>query len=136
MVTAGTIANAGLAHPARRLEVLNDVDLDSRGLIDAQHLIAIEVCLLDTAVLQSDLAVKRRCYAEDDRTLNLRLYRVGIDHSAAIDSADDAPDADRSVLRYFDFGYLRHIIREGELDGNATANSFRQRPSPTGLFGG
>src|SRR6266404_6904465 len=45
----------GLTHSARRLETLDDVDLDGRRLIDAQDLISIEVGLLDTAIFESDL---------------------------------------------------------------------------------
>ena len=42
----------GLAHSARRLETLDDVDLDGRRLVHAQHLVGVEVGLLDTAVLE------------------------------------------------------------------------------------
>src|SRR5262249_26801297 len=77
-----------LAHSARRLGALNDMNLDRRRLIDAQHLVSIEVALLDAAVLQRDLAVERRRDAEDDRALNLRADRVWIDDGSAIDRAD------------------------------------------------
>src|SRR2546423_15278203 len=49
----------GLTHPAWRLGALNDVNLDRGCLIDAQHLVVVEVALLNTAVLQRDLAVER-----------------------------------------------------------------------------
>src|SRR6266478_8914236 len=45
----------GLAHSAWRLGALDDVDLDSRNLIHAHDLVGVEICLLDTAVLESDL---------------------------------------------------------------------------------
>src|SRR3984893_19003219 len=58
-----------LAHPARRLRALYDMDFDGRRLIDAQNLVGIEVGLLDTAILERDLAVERCRDAEDDRAL-------------------------------------------------------------------
>ena len=101
---------------------------------DAQHLVGIEIGLLDTAVLQRDLAIERRRDAEDDRALDLRLDGVGIDDGAAIDRADDAPDANRSVLRHFDLGDLRQIGREDELDGDAAADSFQATAVPSRPF--
>src|SRR6266851_309215 len=126
----------GLTHAARRLETLDDVDLDDRRLVHAQDLVGIEVGLLDTSVFEGDLAIERRRDAEDNRALDLRLNGVGIDDGAAIDRADDAPDTNRSVPRYFDFGNLRHIGREDELDGNAAADPLRQLLSPAGLVRG
>jgi hypothetical protein len=49
--------------------------------------------LLDTPVLDGDLAVERRRDAEDDHTFDLRPDGVGIDDGAAIDRADDPADA-------------------------------------------
>jgi hypothetical protein len=60
-VTAGTMAEVpGFAYPARRLGTLDDVDLDGRRLVHPQHLVSVEVGLLDTAVLEGDLTMKRR----------------------------------------------------------------------------
>src|SRR5271169_7204782 len=123
-----------LTHPARRLGTLDDVDLDGRRLIDAQDLVGIEVGLLNAAVLQRDLAIERCRHAEHDRALDLSPDGIGIDDSATIDRADDAPDTNRAILRHFDFGNLRHIGPEDELDGDAAADPFRQRLSPTDLF--
>src|SRR6266849_6507831 len=67
------------AHSAWRLETLNDVDVDRGCLIDAEHLIAIEIALFDTAILQRDLAMKRRRDTEDGGALDLCLDGVGID---------------------------------------------------------
>jgi hypothetical protein len=54
------------------------VDFDGRRLVHAQDLVGIEIALLDTAVLQRDLAIERRCDAEDDRALDLRLDVSGL----------------------------------------------------------
>src|SRR6266403_36725 len=126
----------GLAHSAWWLRTLDDVDLDGRRLIDTQDLVGIEVGLLDTSVFEGDLAIERRRDAEVDRALDLRPDGVGIDDGAAIDRADNAPDTNRPVPRHFDFGNLRHIGREDELDRDAAADPFRQRLSPAGLFCG
>src|SRR6266567_9615201 len=83
----------GLAHSARRLEILDDVDLEGRRLIHAQDLVSIEIGLLDTAVFQRDLAMECRRDAEDDRALDLCPDGIGIDDGAAIDGADNAPHA-------------------------------------------
>jgi hypothetical protein len=63
--------------------------------------------LLDTAVLQRDLAMERRRDAEDDCALDLGADGVGICDGAAVDRADDAADANRSV--HFDLGDVRHV---------------------------
>src|SRR3989441_7470685 len=94
----------------------------------------MEIALLDATALQRDLSAERRRNAEDDRALDLRPDGIGIDDGAAIDRADDAPDANRSVLRHLDFGNLRQISREDELDGDATTDPFRQGLSPAGLL--
>ena len=44
------------AHSARRLEILNGVHFDGRCLIHAQHLISVEIGLLDAAILRRSLA--------------------------------------------------------------------------------
>jgi hypothetical protein len=79
--------------------------------------------------------MERRCYAEDDRALYLCADCVGIDDGAAIDRADDAPDTSRTLLRYFDFGYMRHIAREDKLESEPAPSSLGQRLSPVGFFG-
>jgi hypothetical protein len=56
---------SGPTQAARRLEVLNDVDLDGWRLVDAQHLVRIEIGLFDMAAFECDLAMERRRDAED-----------------------------------------------------------------------
>src|ERR1700722_9918541 len=97
------------AHSTWRLRILDDVNLDGRRLVHAENLVRMEVGLLHTAVLERDLTIERRSDAEDDRALNLRLDCVGIDDGAAIDRADDPADTNRAILRYFNFGNLRHM---------------------------
>ena len=78
------------------------MDLDRRRFVYAQHLVSVEVGLLDTADLERDCAVERGGDPEDDRALDLRLDDIGIDHNTAIDRADDAPDTNRAILRDFE----------------------------------
>jgi hypothetical protein len=79
----GDQRSTGLAHSARQLRTLDDVDLDGRRLIDAQDLVRVEIGLLDTAVLDCDLAIERRRDAEDNRALDLRPDGIGINDGAA-----------------------------------------------------
>src|SRR5262245_15993408 len=125
-----------LAHTTRRLSALNDMNLDRGRLIDAQHLVVMEIALLDAAILQRDLTMERARDPKNDRALDLRLDGVGIDDGTTIDCADDASDTNRSVLRHFDLGDLRHVGRKDELKGDATADSLREWLSPAGLFRG
>ena len=94
----------GFAHTDRRPEALHDVDLNARCLIHAQNLVSVEIGLLDTAVLQRDLAIKRSRDAEDERALDLSPDGIRVDDGAAIDRADDPPHTNRAILRHLDFG--------------------------------
>src|SRR5687768_8406370 len=50
---------AGLSDAARRFQALDDVHVDLRYFVDAQHTVVAEVGLLHAAVLDGDLAVQR-----------------------------------------------------------------------------
>src|SRR5262249_2856024 len=102
--------------------------------MDPQHLVGVEIGLLDSSVFQGDLAVKCCRGAKDDRTLDLRSNGVGIDGDAAIDRANDPVNVDLSVSRHFDFGNLRHVSRKNELQGDAATETLPQRLSPAGFF--
>ena len=98
LATAGpTGATPGSPTPVGGFGRLHDMHLDLRHLVDAQHLIGVEVGLLDLAVLQRDRAIERRAEAEADAAFHLRRDHVGIDRRAAIDGADDAVDLDLAV---------------------------------------
>jgi hypothetical protein len=73
------------------------------------------VGILDTAVLQGDLAIERGRDAEDDCALNLRLDGIRIDDGAAIDREDDPPDTNHSVPQHFDLSDVREIGPKDEL---------------------
>ena len=82
--------DAGLADAAGRLAALDDVNLDLRRLVDAQHAVVVEVGLLDAALVDGDLAIERGGQAEDQPALELRHDGIGIDGDAGIDRAGDA----------------------------------------------
>src|SRR5437773_6698201 len=47
---------SGLAHPSRGVAAFDDVNLDRRRLVHPQHLVIVEIPLLDTTALQRDLS--------------------------------------------------------------------------------
>src|SRR4029453_12864019 len=110
------------------------MDVDPRGFIHAEHLVGIEIALLDTPVLQRDLTVKRRGRAENDTALQLRLHRVWIDHGAAIHSAGHPTHPDIAVPGHLDFRHLSEITTEDELQRDAASTALGQGLTPTGLF--
>jgi len=55
-----SLCSIDLANTLLRLPVLHDVYLDLRGLVHPRHRVAVEIGLLNTAVLQSNLAVALR----------------------------------------------------------------------------
>jgi hypothetical protein len=103
------------------------MDLDRRRLADAQHLVGVEVGLLAPAIFQRYLAIERGGEAENGRALDLRPDKIGIDHNAAVNGADDPPDTNSAILRHFNLGDQRQIGPEDELDRDATADPFWQR---------
>src|SRR6516225_4667783 len=60
-----TSGGACLADSARMLTALDHVDVDRRRLVDAQRPVIVEVRLLYAALLDRNLAPKRRGQAED-----------------------------------------------------------------------
>src|SRR5271166_5193005 len=76
-----------LADAARRHvdAVGDDPDMrDRRRLVDAQDLEAVEVVLLDAAVLEADLAVFREAQSHHRRTFDLRVDALGVGGETAI----------------------------------------------------
>ena len=94
-------------------------------------LVVVEIALLDTPVLQRDLAPKRRAQSIDDGALHLRFDRVRIDGDAAIDRADHALDGDLAIRRDGNLGDLRHVGAEHILHGDAAARALPAKPVPS-----
>ena len=98
------------------------MDLDLWHFVHAEHPVIAKVLLLNAAVLDRDLAVKRGGQAENDAALHLGGDRVGIDHLAAIDRTDDAIDLDLAVLRDRDLSDLSDIAAKTLVNRNAAAD--------------
>src|SRR5258705_13849507 len=93
-----------LTHPTGGFSTLDNVHLDGRRFVYAQDLVGVEVPLFDAPVLQGNFSKKSGRDSENHGALDLCPDSVGIHDRAAIDRADDAPDANRSVFPHFDFG--------------------------------
>src|SRR5262245_3876375 len=128
--------SARLADSAWRLQVLYQVDLDPRRLVDAQHPVIAEVRLLDAAVLDGDLAVERGRQAEHDPALHLRANRVGVDLDAAIDRAPHVGRVDGTILVDADLDHLRHEAAEAGAKRDASRLPVGKRLAPSGSFRG
>ena len=94
----------------------------------AHDLVGIEVGLLDTPILDRDLAIECGRGAEDDSALDLRFYRVGIDDCPAIDRAHDTANADRAFIRDLNLGDMRQIAAEYIKESDVRAKAFAMPP--------
>src|ERR1041385_553092 len=79
---------AGLADAARRRVAGDDVQFNVRHLVDAQHVVVVEVALLHAAAVDRDAAFQRGAEAERDRALDLLLDDRRIHGAPAIDGTN------------------------------------------------
>ena len=98
----------------------------------------MEVALHDAALVEGDLAPRRRGDAEHDAALDLRFQGVGVDDVAAVDGAHHAVDRHLAVLADRHVDPLRHVGAEGELHRDAAAGAGAagrrlHRRAPAGL---
>jgi len=84
--------HARLTHARRSFGARHDVDLDLRHLVQAQHVVPIEVALLHSAALNGELRFHHGAETEADPAFHLGADHVRVDRDAAIDGADDAFD--------------------------------------------
>ena len=94
---------AGFADAARVLAALDDMHVDVRHLVDAQHAVIVEVGLLHAALLDRDLAVQRGGQAEDQPALQLRDDGIGIDRDAGVHRRRHPAQMHLAVI--VDFGF-------------------------------
>src|SRR5260370_12058550 len=104
--------NAGLADACGAQFARNDVDLDFRGFEHAEHLVVVEIRLLDAAVFERDFRFESGRQTEDDAAFHLCFDDVWMDSATAIDSADDAMDAHRAVFLHRSFDDLGDVTVE------------------------
>src|SRR5258706_4281039 len=97
-------SGAGFADSAGRLLVPDQMNLDSRNLVDPQHAVIVEIALPHAALIDGDLAIERRRQPEDQAALHFRDDGVGIDCDPGVDCGNDAPHVNLAVCINFDLG--------------------------------
>jgi hypothetical protein len=112
------------------LTALDNVDVDRRCLIDAEHSVIVEIRLLHAAFLDGDLAPQRRGQAENQPALELRHDGVGIDGDAGIDRAGDASQMHATNIIDFGFDDSSNEAAERWLCGHTASDSRGQRRTP------
>ena len=85
--------NRGFADAAPAPCARDDDGLDLRHLRQPQHPVIVEIRLLDAAVPDRDLAVKRGSERKHGRAFDLHLDGERVDDRAAVDGADHAMHA-------------------------------------------
>ncbi|MCY1182731.1 hypothetical protein D9M73_233050 [compost metagenome] len=90
--------------------------------------------MLDTAVLEGDVAEQRRRQAEKGAALHLRHHRVRIDGNAAVHHASDLVHLHRTAGIHADLGHLRRVGAEAVGQRQATTMPGWQRRIPGGFL--
>ena len=86
----------------------NDVHLDVRHLVDAQHAIVVEVRLHDAPVGEIDRGEQRGRKPEAHASFELRADYVRVDRDAAVGGDDDPLDLRQAILAH------RHLDNVGD----------------------
>src|SRR5690606_2438568 len=89
---------ARFSDAGRRLGRRYDVHFDFGHLVDAQHLVVVEVRLHDLAVVQRNFAHEQRRQAIADAAFHLRNDNIRVDGDTAVEGAYDALDLETSIL--------------------------------------
>src|SRR6185295_17795297 len=95
-----------LAQAPRHLHALDEMNFHSRSLVDPQHLVGVEVRLLDAAAPERDLAIEGGRDPEHGASLDLRPGRIRVHDAAAVYRTDDTLDPDTAILAD---GHLRDL---------------------------
>jgi hypothetical protein len=112
---------------------LNDRDLDSRHLVDADGAVIVEIRLENTAAFsQRHFAEQDGAEAEADPAFHLGADEVGVDRHAAIHRAPDLVHPRKTVFAFRNLGDLRDIGLEALMHGDAARTTFRHRAAPIG----
>src|ERR1700722_7855284 len=128
--------DAGLTHSRRRRITVDQVDIGLiRSLVDAGNRVAIEIRLLNRAVLGGDFSASGDTSSESPRAFELRLRDLRIHYQPRVHYAVDAWNSNVSLIVHLDFNHRRNIGEEAAMGGNAQAGSLAQFAfSPTGLL--
>ena len=90
--------NGGLAHTAPKATGGHDHRLDLGHVSQLEHRVGVEVFLLDAAIFDSALAVKRRGQAIGKRAFYLRFNLLRVHGVAAIGRSHNAVDFEFACL--------------------------------------
>src|ERR1700761_3701555 len=107
----------------------------ARRVANAQHLVVVEVALLDSAVLERDFVQEANAEPHDDRAFKLRADAVRIHDRAAVNRNVDPRDRDVALFidRSFDDGC--DIAHKAAMDSETQAMTLGHVTlAPTGLL--
>src|SRR4029077_8859626 len=126
---------AGLADPAPFLAAgEREIDFDLRRVGKTHDFVAVEVVLLDAAILDGDLAIKSGRKPVDHAALDLRLNDRWIDHVAAINGGNNSVNTDFTLRAN---GYFSQLAEDGVVtlvDSNTADTAGRNRLTPITLL--
>src|SRR5262249_16573455 len=113
----------------------HDDDFDLRHFTQAHHVVAVEVSLLDGAVLDRAGAEEQRREAERKRARHLSLDQPRIEGMAAVGGRDHALDPDPIAVLDRDLGGGRHVAAVSHLLGETAIYALRCRRAPADFLG-
>ena len=118
--------------------IVDEHDFDLRPPGEARDFVGVEILIEDAAVLEPDLLGQTITEAHGDTALDLHPDALGIDDLARILGANDAQDADRTLLLVdLNFGHRGHVGAQIIRDGDAVAApAWRLGERPAEFVGG
>src|SRR4029453_7354851 len=126
--------DTGFANAARAFIALDDMHVDWRHLVDAQHTVVVEIGLRDPAPVDCDLSPKCSCEPEDQPALQLRNNGVRVDGDAGIDCRGDPAQMHFALPVDFSLDYSGNEAAERWLHADTATSPRRQRLAPAGFF--
>ena len=99
---------AGLADPCGWRYALDQVNFYRWHLVNAQHVVVVEIALLDSATIDGDGVFESRSEAVNNAAEHLLFDATGIDNDAAIHSTNDTIHAKLALVER----YFSHLSRE------------------------
>ncbi len=105
----------------------------ARRLADAQHLIIVEVALLNLAVLEGDFALQGHAHTHDRGALHLRADSIRIDRRTAVDGEVEPRNGDVAFVVHCCFDNDCGIAQVVTEHSQAEAVTGRQFAAPSRL---
>src|SRR5687768_11192067 len=85
---------ADFAHTSRIIRAGHDISLNHRHFVNSQGLVLVEIGLLNSSLLERNVAAQCGAQSVNDGALHLLFNARRVDGDAAIHGTDDAMDAD------------------------------------------